>query len=280
MQPKELAIDRTDPILRLDVSPSSSAQRRLRRGIHLLPSGFTVANLMCGCYVIRVAVDGNVMEYDYAARAIWIAWIFDAFDGALARAMGTTGTFGKEFDSLADIVTFGIAPVFLTCVWALRPPPLVTSQHRELAMGVGCLAGLFYIVCCAWRLARFNLQPQKPGENRHFLGMPTPAAALLLAAVIHYVGHPMHDVAMSWLLIALLVILGLLMLSSVRHLSFKNIHWTRRQRSLSVILVMLLLAVVMLFSRIALLLIASTYAVHGLALQLSRFARHRGESRI
>jgi CDP-diacylglycerol--serine O-phosphatidyltransferase len=235
---------------------------------------------MCGCYVIRVAVDGNNMEYDYAARAIWIAWIFDALDGALARATGTTSAFGKEFDSLADIVTFGIAPVFLAYVWALRPPALTTSQDRELAMGVGCIIGLFYVVCCAWRLARFNLQPLRPGESRYFVGLPTPAGALVVAGVIHYVGRPVQDVGFSWLLIFLLLILGLLMLSSMRHYSFKHTHLTRRARSLSVILVTLLLAVVVHFSRIALLVIAASYAVHGLAFQLFRFARHRAESTI
>jgi CDP-diacylglycerol--serine O-phosphatidyltransferase len=275
MQPKEMAIDDADPILRLDAAPSSSVKRRLRRGIHLLPSVFTVANLMCGCYVIRVAVDGNSMEYDYAARAIWIAWMFDALDGALARVTGTTSAFGKQFDSLADIVTFGIAPVFLTYVWALRPPPLSASQDRVLAMGVGCVVGLFYVVCCAWRLARFNLQLLGPRENRYFVGLPTPAAALLVAGVIHYVGRPIQDVGLSWLLISLLAILGLLMLSSIRHYSFKRIHWTRRHRSTVVILVTLLLAGVVHFSGIALLVIAASYVLHGVALQIFRSVRRR-----
>jgi CDP-diacylglycerol--serine O-phosphatidyltransferase len=277
MQPNEMELDSTDPILDLDVLPSSSAKRLLRRCIHLLPSILTVANLMCGCYVIRVAVDGNGLEYDYAARAIWIAWVFDALDGALARALGTNSAFGKEFDSLADIVTFGIAPVFLTYVWCLKPLAVTAAQNRNLATGLAWIIGLFYIVCCAWRLARFNLQVVKPGEGLYFVGMPAPAGALLVAAVIHYVGRPLQDAQFSWLLLSLLVILGLLMVSSICHYSFKDIPWARRRPSLFLILVTLLLTAVLHFSRIALLVVAGTYVVHGVALQLYRSAPHRGQ---
>jgi CDP-diacylglycerol--serine O-phosphatidyltransferase len=275
MPPKELDFDGADPILSLDVLPSSSLKRRFRRGIRVLPSIFTVANLMCGCYVVRVVVDGNRLDYDNAACAIWIAWVFDALDGALARAMGSSSAFGKEFDSLADIITFGLAPIFLAYVWGLRPMGAAISQNIASSVEISWIIGLFYIVSCAWRLARFNLQVTKPGENRFFVGMPAPAGALLVAALVHYVGRPLQDLRSSWLLLLLLVVLALLMLSSVRHYSFKDIRWMRRQPSLTVVLVTLLLAAIVHFSRIALLAIAGTYVCHGVALQLVRFTRHR-----
>jgi len=272
MAAKELDFETASPILPSD-APSS--KRRLRRGIHLLPSIFTVANLMCGCYVIRVVVDRNGLDYDAASRAIWIAWVFDALDGALARATETSSAFGKEFDSLADIVTFGLAPIFLAYVWGFKPMTVSTLQDTGSLLEVGWIIGLFYIVCCAWRLARFNLQVAKPSDNRFFVGLPTPAGALLIAALVHYVGPPLRDVRLSWLLLSLLAALALLMLSSVRYYSFKDIRWMRRRPSLTVILVMVLLAAVVYFSRIALLAIAGAYVCQGVAVQLLRFTRHR-----
>jgi len=273
MAAKELDFETASPILPSDALPSS--KRRLRRGIHLLPSIFTVANLMCGCYVIRVVVDRNGLDYDAASRAIWIAWVFDALDGALARATETSSAFGKEFDSLADIVTFGLAPIFLAYVWGFKPMTVSTLQDTGSLLEVGWIIGLFYIVCCAWRLARFNLQVAKPSDNRFFVGLPTPAGALLIAALVHYVGPPLRDVRLSWLLLSLLAALALLMLSSVRYYSFKDIRWMRRRPSLTVILVMVLLAAVVYFSRIALLAIAGAYVCQGVVVQLLRFTRHR-----
>lgn len=261
--------------MRLDVVRCSSTWQRFRPGIHLLPSIFTVANLICGCYVMRVVVDGNRLHYDNAACGIWIAWIFDALDGALARATGTSSPFGREFDSLADIITFGLAPVFLVYAWGLRPMADSTSQEIVPSVEIGWMIGVFYIVCCAWRLARFNLQVAKPSENRFFVGMPAPAGALLIAALVHCAGRPIQDARYSWLLLALLVALALLMLSPVRHYSFKDIRWMRRQPSLIVILVTLLLAAIVHFSRVALLAIAGSYVSHGVTFQLLCFSLRR-----
>jgi CDP-diacylglycerol---serine O-phosphatidyltransferase len=274
MPPREIEFDRVDPMGGIEPLDRPSSKLRLRRGIHLLPCIFTVANLMCGCYVIRVAVDGNALDFDNAALAIWLAWIFDALDGAVARAMGTNSAFGKEFDSLADIVTFGIAPMILAYVWALR---VVLPGPEESAhlIQVGWLIGLFYVVCCAWRLARFNLQVTKPGDNRYFAGMPAPAGALMVAALVHFDDHPIQYVRWSLLFLLLLVVLGILMLSTVRHYSFKNIDWAGRRPSITVILVTLLLAAIIYFSRISLLILAGAYATHGVTLQLIRTIRHR-----
>src|SRR5580700_8593849 len=93
---------------------------RLRRGIYILPSMFTVANLLCGYYAILATLDGRTTDFDNAARAIGIAILFDSLDGRVARAMGTNSEFGKQFDSLADVVSFGIAPAVLAYVWGVR----------------------------------------------------------------------------------------------------------------------------------------------------------------
>jgi CDP-diacylglycerol--serine O-phosphatidyltransferase len=279
MPPREIEFDGVDPIEAIEPLHRPSSKLHLRRGIHLLPSIFTVANLMCGYYVIRVAVDGNALDFDNAALALWLAWIFDALDGAVARAMGTNSAFGKEFDSLADIVTVGIAPMILAYVWALRVIVLPGSEETAHLIQLGWLIGLFYVVCCAWRLARFNLQVTRPGENRYFAGMPAPAGALMVAALVHFDDHPIQYARWSLLFLLLLVVLGILMLSTVRHYSFKNIRWTRRRPSITVILFTLLLAAIIYFSRISLLILAGAYVAHGITLQLIRTVRHRMGSR-
>src|SRR6202521_4495661 len=136
---------------------------RLRRGIYVLPSIFTVANLLCGYYAILVALPRQARNFDNAALAIGIAWLFDSRDGAVARAMGTNSAFGKEFDSLADIVTFGIAPAVLAYTWGVRAMAVPDAFYL---VQLGWLIGFFYVVCCAWRLARFNLQGMAKGGNR------------------------------------------------------------------------------------------------------------------
>jgi CDP-diacylglycerol--serine O-phosphatidyltransferase len=102
---------------------------RLHRGIYVLPSIFTVANLLCGYYAILVALDGQRPNFDNAAIAIMIAWLFDSLDGAVARATGTSSAFGKEFDSLADVVTFGIAPAVLVYAWGVRAMGVPEAFH-------------------------------------------------------------------------------------------------------------------------------------------------------
>ena len=252
--------------------------RRFRRGIYVLPSIFTVANLLCGYYAILVALDGQARNFDNAALAIGIAWLFDSLDGAVARATGTNSAFGKEFDSLADIVTFGIAPAVLAYAWGVRAMAAPAAPEAFHLIRLGWLIGFFYVVCCAWRLARFNLQGMAPGGNRYFVGMPTPAGALMVAAVVHFHYNPIQDVRLSLLWLLLLVALGVLMSSRMRYYSFKDIHWTRRQPSLTVVVVALLVGAIVYFSRITILTLASAYVLHGVAFQLVRSIRHRHHS--
>jgi CDP-diacylglycerol---serine O-phosphatidyltransferase len=250
-----------------------------RRGVYLLSTLLTVANLLCGYYAILATLEGQVSDFDNAARAIGIAILFDSLDGRVARAMGTTSEFGKQFDSLADIVSFGIAPAFLAYAWGVRTMVLGGAPGTAHLIQLGWLVGFFYLACCAWRLARFNIQGMAPGSNRYFVGMPTPAAAGMIAAAVHFSPVPVADARFSVLWLLLIFVLGVLMSSTVRHYSFKDIQWTRRQPSLAVVAVALLIGAIVYFSGPTLLLIAGVYSLHGVALQLVRVVRRRVASR-
>jgi CDP-diacylglycerol---serine O-phosphatidyltransferase len=252
---------------------------RLRRGIYILPSVFTVANLMCGYYAILATLDGRLADFDNAARAIGIAILFDSLDGRVARAMGTNSEFGKQFDSLADVVSFGIAPAFLAYAWGVRAFASAAAPESLHLTELGWLIGFVYLGCCAWRLARFNIQGMAPGGNRYFVGMPTPAAAGMIAAAVHAFKNPIQDPRISLLWLGLMLALGLLMSSTVRYSSFKDIEWARRRPSLLVVLLVLLIGAIVLFSEVTLMLMASLYLLSGITLYVVRTVRHRLASR-
>jgi CDP-diacylglycerol--serine O-phosphatidyltransferase len=253
--------------------------RRLRRGVYLLPSVCTVANLLCGYYAILAILEGQVSDLDHAAWAIGTAIILDSLDGRIARSMGTNSEFGKQFDSLADLISFGIAPAFLAYVWGVRTLVVAGAPEGQHLIQLGWFVGFFYLGCCAWRLARFNIQGMVPGGSRFFAGMPAPAAAGTIAATVHFFQSPISDPRLSVLWLLLLVALGLLMSSTIRHYSFKDVPWTRRFPSLAVMLLVLLVGAIFLFSRPTLLAMASVYLAHGVVLQVARFTRHRLASR-
>jgi CDP-diacylglycerol--serine O-phosphatidyltransferase len=253
---------------------------RLRRGIYILPSALTVANLLCGYYAVLATLDGRFADFDNAAIAIGIAYAFDAMDGRIARSMGTESAFGREFDSLADVVSFGIAPAVLAYAWGVRALAAANSSDSLHLTQLGWLMGFFFVACCAWRLARFNIQGMAPGGNRYFVGMPTPAAAGMIASTVHLrEGLPISDVRWSILWLALLVGLGVLMSSSMRFYSFKDIQWTRRRPSLAVILLALIVGAAVKFSGPTLFALTAGYTAHGPIMQLIRFVRHRTASR-
>src|SRR5207302_312769 len=250
-----------------------------RRGIFLLPSLFTVGNLLCGWYASAVELTGNGDDLDRAAKAIGLAILFDSLDGRLARLLKANTDFGVQFDSLADVVSVGIAPAILAYAWGLRGLPgegSVSIQHVGEFAWVCCLA---FLICCAWRLARFNVQGIAPGGSKYFIGMPTPAAAGMIAALVHGFKQPLQDWrwSVAWFLLA--AGLGALMTSTIRYYSFKDVPLTRKQPSLAVVLLCLLVGVIWRYSEYALVIMASAYAVVGLTLHLVRFFRHRLVSR-
>jgi CDP-diacylglycerol--serine O-phosphatidyltransferase len=214
-------------------------QARLRRGMYLLPSLFTAGSLGAGYFSITQTLDAISHDapshLDWAAIAILFAIPFDALDGRIARMTNTTSEFGKELDSLADVITFGVAPSLLAFVWGFHflPDSLNPQVHQHLIQA-GAFVSFLFLLCGASRLARFNIshdtQPRNPGRpgRKYFVGMPIPAAAGLLAATVHFFNaYPVEEwwVALPWLL--LVGLSAFLMVSTWRFWSAKEINLSR-----------------------------------------------------
>ncbi len=256
---------------------------RLRRGIFLLPAMMTSANLLCGYYAVVASLMGTAEDFNHAAKAIGIAIIFDSLDGRIARMTNTNTEFGVQFDSLADVVSFGVAPAVLAYAWGVRNVANLVPWVGRF----GWLCCLAFLICCAWRLARFNVKGMAPGGSKYFVGMPTPAAAGVIASIVHAfrrdgplgVGGPLMDPhwSVAWLLLA--VALGGLMTSTIRFYSFKDVPWGKKQPAILILVPVLFLAVIWNFSEISLLLIACTYPLAAVILHIVRFTRQRLVSR-
>ena len=201
---------------------------------------FTVANLLCGYYAILATLEGGVTDLDNAARAIGIAIVFDSLDGRVARAMGTNSEFGKQFDSLADVVSFGMAPAFLAYAWG--SPTRWLQRARRKACTCTNWAG--WLASSIWAAARggwrgSTFKAWRRAAAAFSSECRAPAAAGMIAATVHFFRTPISDARLSVLWLALLMVLGALMSSTVRHYSFKDIQWTRRRPSLVVVLLAL-----------------------------------------
>jgi CDP-diacylglycerol--serine O-phosphatidyltransferase len=204
--------------------------RRPRRGIVLLPSIITVGNLFCGYACVVYSMRG---ELGVAAPFIGVAIILDMLDGRIARFTETTSAFGVEFDSMADMVSFGLAPAVLTFVWGLS------------ALGrVGWAAGFVYVSATAIRLARFNLQTASQVDKRYFLGLPSPAAAGVIAATIFQFPHPITNYPAVLSAAVLVVGPAILMVSRLRFRSFKTINFGRGPSYIPVLMFVLFVALI------------------------------------
>jgi CDP-diacylglycerol--serine O-phosphatidyltransferase len=233
-----------------------------RRGIFLLPSLFTVGNLFCGYACIVYSMRG---ELAIAAPYIGIAIILDMLDGRIARMTNTTSAFGVEFDSMADVISFGIAPAVLAFAWGLQ----------ELRT-VGWAAGFIYLSAAAMRLARFNIQSTAQLDKRYFVGMPSPAAAGVPAATVFAWPEPLVGYPQALAAVAVVVLPAILMVSTIRFRSFKtlNLGWGRSYRPLWVFV--LLIGLVATEPRIALVILAYGYLLSAfLGMALSRLRSRR-----
>jgi CDP-diacylglycerol--serine O-phosphatidyltransferase len=246
-----------------------------RRGMYVLPSLFTAGNIAFGYYIImqsiRGSVSGDADAFNHAAVAIAFAILFDGLDGRIARLTNTASAFGRELDSLADVITFGVAPSLLAYLWGVRqvPPsgyPII--QARLLHFGV--VICFLFLICGACRLARFNIsvnpQPRNPGrpDRKYFVGMPIPAGAGVIGAVIHFEsGAPIDNVWMSVLWLGLVAFTGFLMVSSWRFWSGKEIDMGERKPVRGLVLIVVLVGVVIEWSEKALLVLALGYLVSG-----------------
>jgi CDP-diacylglycerol--serine O-phosphatidyltransferase len=203
---------------------SDLASRRFRRGVYLLPSLLTLGNLFCGYACIVYTMRG---EYATAAPFIGIAFILDGLDGRIARMTGVEGPFGLQFDSLADMISFGLAPAILAYSWGLTP------FGRW-----GWAAGFIFVTAAAMRLARFTIQASS-ADKRYFVGMPSPAAASVVAATIFAYPTGLRETSGAAPVMALVLVPAFLMVSTIRFRSFKSLD-LQAPRSYTVLFVLAL----------------------------------------
>jgi CDP-diacylglycerol--serine O-phosphatidyltransferase len=248
---------------------------RARRGMYMLPSIFTAGNIAAGYYAITQSLQGSVMDprhFDYAAIAILFAIPFDSIDGRLARMTNTASEFGKELDSLADVITFGVAPSILAYSWGFRMlPQMANVGLRHKIIQIGMVMCFLFLVCGASRLARFNISqnpvPRNPGRpgRKYFVGMPIPAAAGIVAAFVHYFnGTPITVWWLSLAWLALVMLIGFLMVSTWRFWSGKELSLTDRHPFRMIVLLAAVVALLVLFSEYVLLVVALVYLCSGL----------------
>ena len=232
---------------------------RARRGAYLLPSLFTMANLFCGYACIVYAMRG---DFHTAAGFIGVAIVLDMLDGRIARMTGTTSAFGLEFDSLADVVSFGVAPAILSFAWGLQP------------LGrVGWAAGFLFVAAAAVRLARVNIQAGTQ-DKRFFVGMPSPPAAGVPAATVFMYPAGLSGPWEAMLVLAMVIVPAVLMVTTVRFRSFKAFDLHSRRSYPVLLLLALGLAVLAAQPEIALIVLAYTYLASGLVgFVWSRFRR-------
>jgi CDP-diacylglycerol--serine O-phosphatidyltransferase len=237
---------------------SERPRRRLGRSIFILPSLFTVGNIFCGYYAIIATMRGS---FDRAAAAIGVAIILDSLDGKIARLTNSTSLFGLQLDSLADVISFGIAPSILAFFWGLQ-----NVNHR-----LGWTAAFTFTICGAMRLARFNVQA---GSLKHFVGMPIPAAGGAIAAIVYFYGEPISNSIYASVFVTAICLLAFLMISTIKYNSLKNLTLGRRSH-LTILVIALLVALIYSYPDWTLLCLALGYVISGPAARLYHFMRHR-----
>lgn len=225
-------------------------KRKLRRTIYLLPSMFTVGNMFAGFFALIATLNGN---YQHAAIAIGIAVVLDGLDGRVARMANATSDFGLQLDSLADVVSFGIAPAVLLYSWGF-------TELGNFAR----LSAFVFVICGAMRLARFNIQNK---NLKSFMGLPIPAGAGFVAATVHIFEYPIDSSLFRFYLVAITYLLALLMVSTVRYPSLKQLNLGRGKSHLTILALAFVVAGVILYSQQVLMAIAAVYVASGLILK-------------
>jgi CDP-diacylglycerol--serine O-phosphatidyltransferase len=238
---------------------------RRRRGIYLLPNLFTTAALFAGFYAITAAFNGR---FEVAAVSIFIAMILDGLDGRVARLTNTQSAFGAEYDSMADMISFGAAPALVAYIWSLA------------TLGkIGWVAAFVHAAGAALRLARFNTQIAT-ADKRYFQGLPSPSAAAILAGFIWFSETlDLSGEAMRYVSLGLALMTGLLMVSNFRYYSFKDVDLRGRVPFMWAILVMLVFAFIFTNPPLMLFVMFTSYAVSGPVLTLVGLRKMRSERR-
>jgi CDP-diacylglycerol--serine O-phosphatidyltransferase len=254
---------------------------------YALPAMLTAGTLFCGYYCLMKTVQAISLPpeaaamaarfYDHASIAVGIAVLTDGLDGRVARATGATSDFGREIDSLADAITFGVAPATLAFAWGIRAPELQPGLWLGAYLpGLGYLLAFVFMLCGAARLARFNVQknpqPKNPGRpgKKFFVGMPIPAAAGMLAAVVHArAGQPIENWWPSGALwLVLMGLLSFLMVSSWRYSSFKEFD-LKRTPGRGIVVLGAVIYLIWNFSRVVLLVVAGLFMLSGIYARLA-----------
>ncbi len=270
--------------------PSKPATpRRQRRGAYLLPSLLTTANMFLGFYAIVQALRGHdlgaagAQYFDSSAKAIGWAVLFDGWDGRVARMMNAPSDFGRELDSLADCITFGMAPAFLAYVWGIAAvDPSTAGMLQPHLHRLGLSVCFLFLVCGALRLARFNIStnpvpanPGKPGR-KYFVGLAIPAGAGVLAAIVHFENGAVNQ-WVGWPVMWLAIVVGtsLLMVSNWRYFSFKDIRLNLDKGRTNIVLVAALFIAIYVWSEAVLLGIAVIYTLSGVLFRITAMFRRK-----
>jgi CDP-diacylglycerol--serine O-phosphatidyltransferase len=221
-------------------------------------------------------------HFTLAAQLIGFAVLFDGLDGRIARMTNTTSDFGRELDSLADVITFGIAPAVLVFVWGVLFVATPTEWQTQLTRA-GYLAAFFYFLCGAVRLARFNVQTNPTAKTssrpdyKHFVGVPIPAGAGFVASVVYMSAAPVRSFAFSIDWLALVVMVGILMVSTWRYPSFKQVNVSKPRTPLIVLVIGGIAFLIWEWSQPVLLAVSCGYLISGFVIRLGSFLkRHKG----
>lgn len=223
------------------MTPKVDVRKRLSRGIYVIPTLMTMLNIFFGfrCMLnstraIGAITDGRsdlaVQFFETACLSLFIAAVFDTFDGMIARALGATTEFGKEYDSIADVVTFGAAPAILVYCWGLRQLP------------AGGAVAFIYLIAGSLRLARFNVMAGKT-DHRYFVGLPIPAGALTIASIIYYAPSPIASQRFAVVMMVVTVAVAFAMVSPIRYRSQKGLLHKKEPSLISFVAIGCILAV-------------------------------------
>lgn len=264
LTPEQSAINQLDSMLPIDEfeeEVSEGGETVTKKGVYLLPNLFTTAALFSGFYAVVASTQGR---FEQAAIAIFVAMILDITDGRVARMMNAQSKFGAEYDSLSDMISFGMAPAIAMFCWAL-----------EDSLGkVGWMAAFVYVAGAALRLARFNTQPEST-DKRYFTGLASPAAAALLAAVmwvctdLGWVGENMPSF-MPYTIAIMTAVTGILMISNLRYPSFKGINFMGRVPLTVIVAIIAVFAVIGMDPPKVLLVLISIYVLSGFVVSLKK----------
>src|SRR5713226_4309313 len=282
-----MSLPRLQSSTRFGPSPAPTGHKGLKKGVYLVPSFFTAMNILAGFYSLMATMSGfrllgiggasQIKEaadrFDYAAIAIGWAFVCDMLDGRIARMTRSTTEIGIQLDSLADIVSFGLAPAMLAYAWGYGTALQDWSNARQLAWFISFM----FVICGGFRLARFNVQATRPRplaagtqkvDKKSFVGLPIPVAGCLIAAIVHFAPTPIRYAPqradlLAGLAMVLVALLSVLMVSTLRFTSFKSIGTGRRNARL-VIAMIALAGLIYLYSRWVLLVLVVAYVVRGL----------------